>query len=477
MQKNHKTNLIIILVYVVVLIGFTVLKYKINHNTLMAVICLVSAGILATIFYFFVKSDFAKAMATMWTIGIAALTYSVLVGGSSTAVVALYVILAMAGSYFITKYIYVAIFPICGYMLVLAMINPVYIEGSSEASIAGALAKTVLLAFVTYIMGLTTKRGEAMVLEAKEMLEKIKVQSKTTTEVAAVLNGAVVDSNTLMGVVSEHAGSVKESADQINSAMDSMMAGITNINDNVYNAVNAIMRNQEIAHTLDESFDKVANSVKKGNDGAENVKQELREMSVEVEGALTVTEELMTRMSSIHSILDEINGIATQTNLLSLNASIEAARAGEHGRGFAVVAGEIRALSEGSARAAGNIQKILLELIEVANKVSDKIAVGAKAAGEGVAEMDGMIALLNEINLTTEEAGKIMEEEHDIIKKVSKDIDGISSEMNNLVAVGEENSAMVFTINETIAQQNASVKELQNQMQKVNDLSIELENC
>lgn len=460
---------------IVVLIGLTISKYGIDNNTVKACACLIISGVIVTLLYLFVKKDIIKVMGMMWIVGVAALTYSVLIGGSSTAVFALYVILGMATSYFVTKYIYMAIFPICGYMFILSFINPNYIEGMPNSTLAGALGKTILLVIVTCILALTTKRGEKMVLEAREMLQKIKEQNELTSLTAKELNNAVITGNNRMIGVSEYAESVKESANQINMAMDSMMEGITNINENVFNTVTAITRNKEIAKTLDESFTRVASSVDKGNTGVENAKRELHIMSADVEEALSVTDELMDRMNSIHTILDEINGIASQTNLLSLNASIEAARAGEHGRGFSVVAEEIRTLSEGSVKAAGNIQSILSQLQQVANKVAEKISSGAEAAKGGVLEIDVLTKLFEEIHMTTKDARKIMEEEHEVINKVGYEIENISSEMNNLVAVGEENTAMVSAINSTIDEQNMAVKDLEEQMSKVNTLANNLE--
>lgn len=477
MERNHKNNIRIIMCSIFILIVMSYTKFGVTESTIKAWICLCSSGVIAVLTYFFVKNDFAKIMGLMWNVGLTSLTYSALVGGSSTAVFALYIILGMATSYFVTRYIYIAILPICGYMLILSIINPVYVEGMPDATISGAVTKTILLIIVTLILGIATKRGEEMVIETRNMLERIQSQTEITTNTAKELGGAVKKSNTLMEVVSGHADSVKESADQINIAMDSMMEGITNISENANNTLSAISRNQEIAKTLDESFALMVSEVDKGTSGVEAVKKDFNEMSQEVGEALEVSNELMVQMNSIHTILDEINGIASQTNLLSLNASIEAARAGEQGRGFAVVAGEIRSLSEGSVAAAANIAMILTELIQIAEKVSTKILSGSRAAGKGVTEMEFLTKLLANIHLTTKNARNIMEEEHHIIGAVGQEIDNISKEMSNLVAVGEENTAMVISINSTIDEQNQAVKQLMEQMDQVKVLAINLESC
>lgn len=477
MDRNHKNNIRIIICSILILIVMSYAKFGVTSSTIKAWICLSTSGVVSVITYFFVKNDFAKIMGLMWNVGLTSLTYSALVGGSSTAVFALYIILGMATSYFVTRYIYIAILPICGYMLILSIINPVYIEGMSDATISGAVTKTILLTIVTLILGLATKRGEELVIETRKMLERIQMQNEITTNTAKELSGAVIKSNTLMEDVSGHAGCVKESANQINIAMDGMMECINNISENANNTVSAISRNQEIAKTLDESFALVVGEVDKGKEGVEEVKKEFTLMSTEVGEALEVSNELMIQMNSIHTILDEINGIARQTNLLSLNASIEAARAGEQGRGFAVVADEIRSLSEGSVTAAANISAILTELIQIAEKVSVKILSGSKAANKGVTEMEVLTKLLADLHLTTRNARSIMEEEHQIIGVVGQEIDSISKEMGSLVAVGEENTAMVISINTTIDEQNEAVKQLREQMDQVKSLAINLENC
>ncbi|PJF39072.1 MAG: hypothetical protein CUN54_09510, partial [Phototrophicales bacterium] len=86
---------------------------------------------------------------------------------------------------------------------------------------------------------------------------------------------------------------------------------------------------------------------------------DLREQVAAI-GKTIVTLAELTR--KIDEIITSVSEIATQSNLLALNASIEAARAGVHGRGFAVVADEVRSLAQQSTQAAGQVRAILAEI-------------------------------------------------------------------------------------------------------------------
>ncbi len=84
---------------------------------------------------------------------------------------------------------------------------------------------------------------------------------------------------------------------------------------------------------------------------------------------INAIEALSDKSRSIGQIVESINSIARETNLLSLNASIEAARAGEAGRGFSVVAEQIRQLADQSASSAGEIQRIIDDIIRNTGEV------------------------------------------------------------------------------------------------------------
>lgn len=118
----------------------------------------------------------------------------------------------------------------------------------------------------------------------------------------------------------------------------------------------------------------------------ESVNKYTEKVSNEIDELKNTAEELYGKLDSIKAMINnfknssqEIVGIASQTNMLSLNASIEAARAGEAGKGFAVVATEVKKLSGMSSKVAestvkdqNEMLKMIVEIYKVADLVNEK---------------------------------------------------------------------------------------------------------
>lgn len=178
--------------------------------------------------------------------------------------------------------------------------------------------------------------------------------------------------------------------------------------------------------------------------------------------------------NGIREATELITNIASQTNLLSLNASIEAARAGEMGKGFAVVADEIRMLSEQSKEAADRI-------IDVVNILLNNSNLSVNAMDKMTSEMQeqqGMIqntqevfqSLNNEVNHVAEAINEIGSQmkEIDIIKT------GVLNIVENLAAIAEENAASTEEASATVSQLEGVIAECNKVTEEMVALSAEL---
>ena len=184
---------------------------------------------------------------------------------------------------------------------------------------------------------------------------------------------------------------------------------------------------------------------------AQEYAEEADHSHTEMQGMVDVIGRINDTSKQIENIISEIEDIASQTNLLSLNAAIEAARAGEAGKGFAVVAGQIRSLSEQSAKAAVDTRQLIESAIAVSNEgneAAERVSTSIEKVINGMKEVADSSQKLSEI---AEEQAKAMEQAEAGINQISDVVQSNSANAEETSATSEELSAQAETMNELIS--------------------------
>lgn len=243
-------------------------------------------------------------------------------------------------------------------------------------------------------------------------------------------NSTLTEISNLAEQVSSNASEVKNASKSLSDGATEQAGVIEELNATIDNVV-------DLAEDTAKETQSASARVKASANKANEEKEKMNELLTEMEHITEISKE-------IGNIITDIEDIASQTNLLSLNASIEAARAGEAGRGFAVVADQIGKLAADSAKSAVNTRDLIDKTLEEIEKGNTITRTTADAFNQIIADMESFAELAQN---TMEKANSQAES----LEQIGQGIEQLSSVVQGNAASSEENTAISVNLAEGAA--------------------------
>jgi methyl-accepting chemotaxis protein len=346
---------------------------------------------------------------------------------------------------------------------------------------------------------------------------EVGTSSSKLAQTAAQAGDATAQIATTVQQVAKGITQETESISRTAHSVEQMSRAIDGVARGAQDQTASVARAADITSGLSRTIEQVAGNAqsvtKDSADAAEAARRGARIVSETVKGmerikqkvslsAQAVTE-MGTRSDQIGMIVETIEDIASQTNLLALNAAIEAARAGEHGKGFAVVADEVRKLAEragGATKGIGGlikgIQKTVSEAVMAMDEGAKEVENGVRLANESGDALGDILKAAESVYRQAEEAGKgaaqmsvasnqlvsavegvsaVVEENTAATEEMAAGTSEVTRSIENIAAVSEENSAAIQEVSAAAQEMSAQVTEVTKSARMLADMARSLQ--
>lgn len=268
-------------------------------------------------------------------------------------------------------------------------------------------------------------------------------------------------------LIKESSNQVAAGSEQLAISSQDLAKGATDQSIAVDNLVENVSKVTEQVVANSKSTDIV-------HDRAKSVGMEANVSQNKMRELMEAMERISTTSKELERVITEIDGIASQTNLLSLNASIEAARAGEAGKGFAVVASEIQKLSSQSDSTASKIQEIITDLQNDSRETLEVM----RSTEVLVREQYEKLAATKERFKEVGDGINVSRNGTAVIKGNAEVCDNsratVVDVISNLSAISEENAASTQQTTSSMQELNATINILAETAAKVKEVSDQL---
>lgn len=300
------------------------------------------------------------------------------------------------------------------------------------------------------------------------MITKVKTGTENLRSTTAVINDSVEQNS--------------QGSRKISDAVDTMLEGLKAQQDEMSGIVDQISHMEKTAKEVSDDAGMIHQNSEEARAHAEGGMQKIEAYVAQMQEV----DRSMQEMNKVFASFDESTGgmekalnsiteIASQTNLLSLNASIEAARAGEAGRGFAVVAEEIRQLADNSQTIAGQIGRMIGEVQKQAAAMNAQLARSLKQleiGNEMTRETRNSFELIRE---STHVVGSSVDHIMERVNDLSDQIGVTSKGVDTIFRAAENNVDEINEVSTIVTQESANLQEVSEAMGRLLQSTVELE--